>query len=206
MSMPAYSVNTERLLLRCFEFKDAYEMKSAIDASKEHLVKWMAWAEQEPEELDKKIERIRGRRIEFDRDENYHYAVFLQDSERFIGSISLMKRIGEGAMEIGYWMHVDYINKGYMSEAASALVKIAFELYKVERVEVHCDIENLRSAAIPKKLGFNHEATVRANEINEDGSRKLDMIWVLFKEEYEKLKLKDVKLKAFDAIGREIII
>jgi RimJ/RimL family protein N-acetyltransferase len=201
----AYFIKTERLNLRPLEFKDVYEMKAAIDESKEHLLKWMAWAKHEPEDIDKKLERIRNRRAEFDSDEAYQYGMFLQGSDKLLGVISLMKRIGEGAMEIGYWLRGDSINKGYMLEAASALVKIAFGLQDVERLEIHCDIENTKSAAIPQKLGFTHEATIRRNEKKDDGSRKKSMIWVLFKEEYENSQLKGLKLEAFDAVQRKIL-
>lgn len=201
----AYSINTERLLLRPLDFKDVYEMKAAIDESKAHLLKWMAWAKHEPEDIDKKLERIRNRRAEFDSDEAYQYGIFLKGADKLLGVISLMKRIGEGAMEIGYWLREDSINKGFMLEAASALVKIAFELQEVERLEVHCDTENIKSSAIPQKLGFTHEATIRRNEKNDDGTRKKSLIWVLFKEEYENSGLKDIKLEAYDAVQRKIL-
>lgn len=201
----AYSINTERLLLRCLDFKDVYELKAAIDESKDHLLKWMAWAKHEPEDIDKKLERIRKRRSEFDSDQAYQYGIFLHSDDKLIGTIALMRRIGEGALEIGYWLRVGYTNKGYMNEATSALVKIAFELHEVERLEIHCDMENLKSAAVPNRLGFTHEAIIRSNEKNENGTRKKDMIWVLFKEEYENSKLKDFGVEAFDAAQRRIL-
>lgn len=201
----SYSINTERLLLRCLDFKDVYELKAAIDESKDHLQRWMAWAKHEPEDIDKKLERIRTRRAEFDSDQAYQYGIFLRGDDKLIGTIALMRRVGQGALEMGYWMRVGYTSKGYMKEAASALVKIAFELHEVDRLEIHCDVENLKSAAIPRKLGFIHEATIRSNEKNEDGTRKKDMIWVLFKEEYQDSKQKALELEAFDAAMRKIL-
>jgi hypothetical protein len=41
-----------------------------------------------------------------------------------------------------------------MNEATSALVKIALELHKVERLEIHCDVENIKSAAVPSIKPF----------------------------------------------------
>lgn len=201
----AYSINTERLLLRCLDFKDVYELKAAIDESKDHLLRWIAWAKHEPEDIDKKLERIRTRRAEFDSDQAYQYGIFLRGDDKLIGTIALMRRVGQGALEMGYWMRVGYTSKGYMKEAASSLVKIAFELHEVDRLEIHCDVENLKSAAIPRKLGFIHEATIRSNEKNEDGTRKKDMIWLLFKEEYQNSKLKASELEAFDAAKRKIL-
>ncbi len=201
----AYSINTERLLLRCLDFKDVYELKAAIDDSKDHLLRWMTWAKHEPEDIDKKLERIRKRRAEFDSDQAYQYGIFLCGDDKLIGTIALMRRVGQDALEIGYWLRTGYTGKGYMNEAASALVKIAFELHEVDRLEIHCDVENLKSAAIPRKLGFIHEATIRSNEKNEDGTRKKDMIWVLFKEEYQDSKQKTLELEAFDAAMRKIL-
>lgn len=201
----AYSINTERLLLRCLDFKDVYELKAAIDESKDHLLRWMTWAKHEPEDIDKKLERIRKRRAEFDSDQAYQYGIFLRGDDKLIGTIALMRRVGQDALEIGYWLRTGYTGKGYMNEAASALVKIAFELHEVDRLEIHCDVENLKSAAIPRKLGFIHEATIRSNEKNEDGTRKKDMIWVLFKEEYQDSKQKTLELEAFDAAMRKIL-
>lgn len=205
MGNSAYYIKTDRLLLRCFEPKDAYDVKAAIDESGEHLLKWMAWAKHEPEDIEIKINRMKKYRAEFDLGNNYVYGIFLHECSKFIGTISLMKRIGDNALEIGYWLHVNYINHGYITEAASALVKVAFEIEKVDRVEIHCDINNGASAAIPYKLGFNKEAIIRENDLSDVGIRKKSIIWVLFKEEYETSILKNLSLSAIDAVNRKIL-
>lgn len=205
MNNSAYCVKTDRLLLRCFEPKDAYDVKNAIDKSAEHLLKWMAWAKHEPEDIEIKINRMKKNRADFDLGNNFAYGIFLNNDSKFIGTISLMRRIGDDALEMGYWLHGDYINKGYITEAASALVKVAFEIEKVDRVEIHCDIDNGASAAIPSKLGFNKEAVVRRSELSDEGKRKKSIIWALFKEDYETSKLKYLNLNAFDAVNRKIL-
>jgi RimJ/RimL family protein N-acetyltransferase len=54
MDKPAYTLKTERLLIRCYEPRDAYLLKESIDESLDHLLPWLAWVENEPEEVDKK--------------------------------------------------------------------------------------------------------------------------------------------------------
>ena len=135
---PAYRVETERLVIRCWEPRDAQLLKSAVDASREHLRVWMPWADSDPEHLDAVIKRLRQFRAMFDFDKDYVYAVFSKDETRVIGGSGLHTRLGENAREIGYWIHVDHINQGYATEISAALTKVAFEINGVDRVEIHC--------------------------------------------------------------------
>jgi RimJ/RimL family protein N-acetyltransferase len=58
------------------------------------------------------------------------------------------------AIEIGYWTHVAHAGRGYMTAAAGSITQVAGALPDVDRVEIHTDEANLRSAAIPRKLGY----------------------------------------------------
>jgi len=86
--------------------------------------------------------------------------MFDPDDGTVVGAIGAHGRIGAGAREIGYWVRANRINRGYATEAAAALVKVAFEIEKLVRIEIHCDPKNLASAAVPRKLGFTHALMV----------------------------------------------
>lgn len=205
MNTPAYTIKTNRLLIKCYEPQDAFLLKNAIDESLDHLSPWLPWTKSEPEEIEKKIQRVRRYRAQFDLDENYIYGMFSPDKSKLIGTIASKVTIGESAREIGYWLHKDYTNNGYATEASSALIKVAFEADKMERVEIHCDARNLKSSAIPRKLGFTKEAVVRRNDKSDDGGRIRFETWVLFREEYEKTSIVDFEVEAFDVIDRKIL-
>ena len=158
---PAYRIETERLVIRCWNPQDAPSLQAAVQVNIEHLRPFMPWVNSEPEALETKIERLRGFRAAFDRDENYTYAIFDREDRRVLGGTGLHPRVGAGAIEIGYWIHKDFIGQGLASETAAALTKVAFEIHQLRRVEIHCAPENVRSAAVPCKLGFTHEATLR---------------------------------------------
>lgn len=205
MNTPAYTIKTNRLLIKCFEPQDAFLLKNAIDESLEHLSPWLPWTKNEPEDIEEKIQRVRRYRAQFDLDENYIYGIFSPDKSKLIGIIASKKTMAEGGREVGYWLHKDCINNGYATEASSALIKVAFEADKMERVEIHCDARNHRSSAVAKRLGFSKEAVIRGNEKQDDGERKRKEIWVLFKDEYEKTNLVDFEVEAFDVIDRKIL-
>lgn len=80
------------------------------------------------------------------------YAVTLADSGAFIGCAGL-EELGAG-LELGYWLGEPYWGQGYASEAAAALVELAFRASGVEQLFVSCRIVNPASRRIIEKCGF----------------------------------------------------
>jgi len=201
---PAYRVETDRLVLRCWEPDDAGLLKDAIDASLDHLRMWMPWANNEPELLAVKVKRLRHFRAMFDLDKDYIYAIFNQDETLVLGGSGLHTRLGENVREIGYWIHSDHINQGYATEASAALTKVAFEIERMDRVEIQCSPKNLASACVPRKIGFIHEATLRRRGPVKDGVPVDSMIWSMHADDYPGSMPSGVCIKAFDVSGRPI--
>jgi RimJ/RimL family protein N-acetyltransferase len=121
---PAYRIHTKHLVVRCWDPRDAVLLKKALDESAEHLKPWMPWAHDEPEDLEEKIARLRGFRAEFDLGQDYTYGIFDRDETEVLGAAGLHTRVGEGAREVGYWVHKDHVNRGIATEAAAALVRV----------------------------------------------------------------------------------
>ena len=201
---PAYRIETERLLIRCYDPKDAHSLQKSIQESVEHLRPWMPWVKTEPEELKVKIERLRMFRAKFDLNENYIYGVFDPNETELIGGTGLHPRVGSNAFEIGYWVNVNHVNKGYASEFSAALTKVAFEIENVNRVEIHCDPNNNKSATIPKKLGYVYEATLRGRTEIIEGEPSDSMIWSIWREGYLKSPAAKAKITAYDVMGNII--
>lgn len=202
---PAYRVLTARLVLRCWNPADAPLLQAAITESLEHLRPWMPWAYAEPQDLQQKIGLLRHMRGQFDLGQDFTYGIFNRDETRVLGGAGLHTRAGQDAREIGYWIHQDYLNQGLATEAGAALVKVAFEVDLVRRVEIHCDPLNVRSAAVPRKLGFTHEATLRQRTPTPGRERRDCMVWTLLAGEYPTSPAASAPIEALDAAGRKII-
>ncbi len=200
-----YRIETERLVLRCWQPHDARLLKEAIDASLDHLRPWMPWAIHEPQSIEMKTERLRTFRGEFDLDRNYIYGILSRDERVVLGGTGLHMRSGDGSFEIGYWIRVSHVGHGLATETSSALVKVAFELAKVERVEIHCRPDNVASAAVPRKLGFTHEATRREVTRDADGTARDSMIWTILAREYAASPASHAVIAAYDAAGERLL-
>jgi ribosomal-protein-serine acetyltransferase len=63
--------------------------------------------------------------------------------------------------EVGYWLGAAFQGHGLAIKACRAMVDYAFKQLGLNRVEIRCMSENLRSRRIPEKLGFKEEGRVR---------------------------------------------
>jgi len=203
-SNPAYRIETKRLVVRCYDPSDAPLLAEAVTANVEHLRPWMPWVYSEPEPIEEKVQRLKRFRGMFDLGENFVYGIFNPEDTRLLGGTGLHPRVGERQLEIGYWIHKDLVNQGLVTECTAALVKVAFELIDIHRLEIHCDPANLASAAIPRKLGFTHEGTLRAKTAFLE--RWSDsMVWGLLESEYPDSPSSKAEIKVFDANGQQVL-
>lgn len=200
---PAYRIKTPRLLIRCWEPQDAPRLKKAVDENRDYLRPWLPWAQKKRESLQEFVERLREFRAKFDLDNDYIFGILDPEDRQVLGGCGLHLRVGEGAREIGYWIHQDFRGRGLATEAVGALVKVAFELEGLKRVEIRCDPANVASAAIPARLGFRHEATLQKRK--KFSGKWIDlMVWSLFREDYPRSPASRQKIQAFDVLGREL--
>jgi RimJ/RimL family protein N-acetyltransferase len=150
----AFRIETQRLVLRCWDPADAGLMKDAIDTSLDHLRPWMPWAESEPSTIEQKRALLARFAEDFARGDDAVYGIFEPDERRVVGSTGLHPRLDGNAREIGYWIRADATGRGLAGESTAALTRVAFEVDGVEWMEIHCDPANVRSAAIPRRLGY----------------------------------------------------
>ena len=141
-------IKTERLLLRMPRSGDGQVVNAAIHASLDELKPWLGFVQEEPSP---------------------------QDTDEFIGITGFHSIEWDvPKMEVGYWLDSRAAGKGYVAEAVSALAELAFSTLGCKRLEIQCDAENLKSRAVPEKLGFVLEGVLHNDERSVDGKRLTD--------------------------------
>ena len=133
---------------------DGAQMALAIRESLQHLRPWMPWASEAAAQPQAQRERRREAEQQWTEGSDYHYALRSHSSDVVIGAFGLHRRVGPGAIEIGYWIHVDWTGQGHATASAAALTAAALALPDIDRVEIHTDEANTISAAIPRRLGY----------------------------------------------------
>jgi RimJ/RimL family protein N-acetyltransferase len=202
VTVPPYRVVTERLVLRCWEPRDAALLKEAIDSSLDELRPWMPWAKHEPQTLEEKVVLLRRFRGRFDLGEDFVYGILSRDESEVVGGTGLHARGGDDAFEIGYWIRTSRVGEGLATEATAALARVALELCCVDRVEIRVDSANERSRAIPRRLRFTEEATLR-RRLRYPEPRDV-IVYTLFAEELAASPASGVAIEAYDAAGTPV--
>jgi RimJ/RimL family protein N-acetyltransferase len=78
---------------------------------------------------------------------------------RVIGDVYFtIKSVANATGEIGWTLHPDFAGQGYMTEAASAILEIAFASLGLHRVRAELDPRNDASIALCERLGMRKEA------------------------------------------------
>lgn len=86
----------------------------------------------------------------------WNYLILLQKPRVLVGSCGYKGKPSQaGELEIGYEIADGYVNQGYATEAAKALVDNAFSLPEVKLVSAHTLARENPSCSVLRKLGFS---------------------------------------------------
>jgi RimJ/RimL family protein N-acetyltransferase len=184
---PPGSLETERLTLRRWRPEHARALKTALDASVEHLRPWIPWTVAEPAPLPELEARLAGYAERFDEGREWLYGIFLRGDTNVLGGVGLYPRSAEGRvpiavadhLEIGYWLRSDVTGRGYVTEAVRALLTVAVGVPKMTHVEIRCDQRNAPSVAVPVRLGFRHACTLAQEPAPPGHEQGALMVWAL---------------------------
>ncbi len=155
--------------------------------------------------LDAHAAVVRKYRGSFDTNGDRGYGAFHPDTGRMLGEVCLLRRAGIDALEVGYWLRLDALGQGFATEMTSAMVKSAFELDKVKRVDLMCSPENERSAAVARRLGFSLEGRLRDRQLAPHLPRGDLLCFTLLASEYPQSPAYPLHLAAFDFLGRQTL-
>ncbi len=160
-------IETERLILRRFRVDDA-EAVYRNYASNSEVTKFLPWP---THESVNETRRILAEWVEGYASENeYAWAIELKALGEPIGSISVVSRSECGTVaELGCYLGRTWWNRGYATEALTAVLGFFFEV-GFERIEARHDPENPRSGEVMKKCGMRFDGISPLASRNNHGS------------------------------------
>ncbi len=163
-----YEFESERLLIRGPLPGDGQQVRLAVLESQDELRPWMPWAMNIPNEEEYEA-LIRQWHLDFLARTNLILFLFHKESGEFVGGSGLHRIDWQvPRFEIGYWVRTSMARQGYISESTQAITNFAFDVLNAERIEIRCDANNFKSAAIPPKLGYTLEATLKSEARHHD--------------------------------------
>jgi RimJ/RimL family protein N-acetyltransferase len=200
---PPYRVETERLVIRCWEPSDAETLDAAYDESVAELRVWMEWAAQPTSAPT--VEVLRRFRGFFDLGQDFIYGLFDHAGE-CVGGSGLHPRSSPGTLEIGYWIRTSRSRQGLATEVAAALTRVGIEHCGIERMEIKVEPGNEPSLRVARKLGYREEGVLRRHlPPLVAGGRKRDVVvFSLLPDELAASPCAGVAYEAFDVEGSKL--
>jgi ribosomal-protein-alanine N-acetyltransferase len=162
------TLETERLILRCFTEDDAEAMFKNW-ANDPEVTKYLTWQPHGNPENSREI--IKSWLELYEKPDYYSWAIVLKSTGEAIGNISIVHKNDDTHMvHIGYCIGKAWWRKGITSEALCELVRFFFEDVGVNRIESRHDPRNPNSGAVMQKAGLVYEGTARqADKNNQEG-------------------------------------
>lgn len=149
-------LKTKRLVIRSMQVKDT-ETTYRYQGDKE-LTKYMLFLPDESMEATREfIEEIEAEQ-QGENPRRFECVIFLGNEH--IGGISvyLEKDNGETVGELGWIMRKEYQGKGYITEAAEAVIDFSFNELGLRKIIAHCDTRNEASARVMEKINMRLES------------------------------------------------
>jgi ribosomal-protein-serine acetyltransferase len=172
----------DEVFLRLHEERHAEDLFKLTDNNRDHLRHWMPWVDgtTSPDDtrkfLREVLQKLAGGR-------EYGFAIL--DRGRLVGAIGL--RVADDAQEteVGYWLSAQAQGRGVITRATQALVRFSFEELRMDRVVILCASDNVRSRAVPERLGFTLEGTLRRRDVVPGQEPRDQIVYSLLRSEWD---------------------
>jgi RimJ/RimL family protein N-acetyltransferase len=118
------------------------------------------------------------------------FVVFDKDEQKICGCTSFGNiSFFDKRIEIGWtWLGERFLGTGVNRQAKFALLSFAFDVMKMERVEIKTDNLNERAKTALRKIGAKEEGILRSHMLMQDERRRDSVYFSILKDEWEKVK------------------
>jgi len=154
----------EGAIVRRLTMDDLPEVWATVDASRDRLEPWMPWIDgtRTIEDQRQWLESVVRDEVSLD-----GCGIFVDG--RYAGGVGLRWDPFGIKGEIGYWISAELEGRGLVTRAVRVLLDIGFREIGLHRIEIRAGVDNVRSRAIPERLGFTREGVERGRERGSNG-------------------------------------
>ncbi|MEO8146582.1 MAG: GNAT family protein [Bacteroidia bacterium] len=153
----------DTISLEIVDHAHAGTIYNLVDANRQQLREWLPWVDNmHTVEFIKNF--ITDSKKRYDEKSDFAYVILLNDT--IVGRIGVYKIDHQNKIgSIGYWLGYDIQGKGIITKTCKELTSYCFNNLDLNRIEIKCGTENYKSQAIPERLNFEKEGTIRQGEL-----------------------------------------
>ena len=154
----------DNLIMRSLSASDAPTVYKVIDDNRAYLREWLPWVDG-TDSPDVTENTITSWETALETGSDVVFGIFKNNN--YVGNIGLhsIKKSNSSGM-IGYWISENYQGRGIMTDCVRAFTDYGFYTLDLNRIYIYCAPANMKSRAIPERLGFVQEGVLQ------DGGRQ----------------------------------
>lgn len=153
------------------EMTDGFLMDIHGYASNEEVCKYEPWGPNSIEDTKTYLKEVLADVMK-DKRTRYVFAVVEKTSNKMIGAGELFHvDYANKNGEMGYIIHPNFWGNGIATQVAHLLLDFGFKELKLNRISATCDVRNIASEKVLKKVGMIQEGLLRENILLKDGWR-----------------------------------
>lgn len=156
----------ERTELRLLTLEHARQYFELVYENRRHIGEWMFWVT-EDYSLGDAEQHIRLALEKAAADDGFEAGIWFDNELAGCIRYNYVDRTHRNT-EVGYWLGAAFQGRGLVTRAARAMTAYAFETLGLNRVEIRCMSENVRSRRVPERLGFTQEGVLRQVRLRRD--------------------------------------
>jgi len=150
------------LYLKSLEVADSEVLLPLVDGNRAYLREWLPWLDM-TRTIDEMIAFVDSAIRQQSAGLGFQAGIWSRN--QIVGVIGYHHlEWANRSTCIGYWLGEVFQHRGIMTKACRTLVEYAFEDWHLNRIEIRCAVGNMKSRAIPERLGFRSEGTLRDAE------------------------------------------
>ncbi|WP_205513636.1 GNAT family N-acetyltransferase [Longitalea arenae] len=152
----------DTIVMELIDYHHAETLYQLVKQNRQHLREWLPWVDhmRTVEDFRKYINSSKQR-----------YASQLEMGYVILEKHVMIGRIGLYNIDqhnknasIGYWIDKDHMGKGIITRCCKVIIDEGFARLKLNRIEIRAATANLKSQAIPERLGLKREGIIRQGE------------------------------------------
>ncbi len=148
--------------LRQLSLNDAEELFAVCDTNRAHLRRWLPWLDRTRTAVDTRRFTENAHR-QFENNQGFQALILVRG--RIAGLVGFHRIDWQNRLtSLGYWLAEAHQGRGLITASCQVIVDHAFAALNLNRVAIACASGNIRSRAVPERLGFEHEGRLRDAE------------------------------------------
>jgi ribosomal-protein-alanine N-acetyltransferase len=174
------TLETDRLLLRAPTLEDTPTIRRIVDHPD---IAKMTVSIRHPYPDDGAVKWINN--LTNSENLNYMFLITRKDDNAIMGAIGIIPHPRFKRATLGYWLGLDYWNKGYATEVVRCLIDFGFETLEMERIEGEFFPENPASRRVMEKSGMQFEGIMR-HYLQKENVNKDNGICAIIRQDWQK--------------------